>query len=84
MSLSSVRNSRGRPAAQAGRYALSNWTQAVQIWLRRRWTRQALSSLDDRLLNDVGISREDARCKSGRIDGLKPAEWARVRMHEYF
>jgi len=36
------------------------------IRLGRRQGRQDLSALDDRLLEDVGISREDALRKAGK------------------
>jgi uncharacterized protein YjiS (DUF1127 family) len=36
----------------------------LENWLNRRRLRQDLSSLDDRLLEDVGISREDALWKA--------------------
>jgi len=45
---------------------LSNWTTMIGIWLNRRQGRQDLSELDDRLLEDVGISREDALWKAGK------------------
>jgi uncharacterized protein YjiS (DUF1127 family) len=42
------------------RERLSNWTCIIGNWLKHRQGRQELSSLDDRLLDDIGISREDA------------------------
>lgn len=44
----------------AGRAMLSRWASILAIWLDRRQGRWDLSELDDRLLADVGISREDA------------------------
>jgi uncharacterized protein YjiS (DUF1127 family) len=42
------------------RTMLSNWAGTIEIWLHRRQGRRDLRELDDRLLADVGISREDA------------------------
>ena len=50
----------------SGRTALSRWTSIIGIWLNRRQGRQDLSELDDRLLADVGISREDALWEAGK------------------
>jgi uncharacterized protein YjiS (DUF1127 family) len=48
------------------RAMLSSWTSTVAIWLDRRQGRQDLTELDDRLLDDVGISREDAVWEAGK------------------
>jgi uncharacterized protein YjiS (DUF1127 family) len=53
-----------RPVA-ARRPPLSTLSRMLENWLNRRHLRQDLSSLDDRLLEDVGISREDALWKAG-------------------
>jgi uncharacterized protein YjiS (DUF1127 family) len=37
------------------------WIHDVWMWLSRRHAYQDLSSLDDRLLDDVGIPREVVR-----------------------
>jgi uncharacterized protein YjiS (DUF1127 family) len=42
------------------------WFHAIGTWLGRRRLRQDLSDLDDRLLDDIGISREDALWKAGK------------------
>jgi uncharacterized protein YjiS (DUF1127 family) len=56
---------RAGSAAKAGSVR-SGWVNTLQIWLGRRRGRQELSSLDDRMLNDIGISREDALWKAGK------------------
>lgn len=45
---------------------LPGWVHAIEIWLVRRQDRQDLSALDDRLLEDLGISREDALWNAGK------------------
>jgi len=45
---------------------LIGWIHAIGIWLDRRRLRQDLSDLDDRLLDDVGISRDDVLWKTGK------------------
>jgi uncharacterized protein YjiS (DUF1127 family) len=36
------------------------WVHAVSTWIARRRQRRALIALDDRLLADIGVSREQA------------------------
>jgi uncharacterized protein YjiS (DUF1127 family) len=43
---------------KTGRNVLSRLFHTAVIWLFRRQARRELASLDDRQLNDVGISRE--------------------------
>jgi len=50
----------------AGRTVLLSWTGAIASWLNRRQERQDLSALDDRLLADVGIPRDDKPWKAGK------------------
>jgi uncharacterized protein YjiS (DUF1127 family) len=57
---------RPRPRSQAGTGLLSRWFADIETWLIRRQGWQDLSLLDDRLLDDVGISREDALWKAGK------------------
>jgi uncharacterized protein YjiS (DUF1127 family) len=45
---------------------LSSLVGTIVIWLNRRQGRRDLSELDDRLLADVGISREDAVWEAGK------------------
>jgi uncharacterized protein YjiS (DUF1127 family) len=40
---------------------IMGWIHAVWIWLSRRHAYRDLNSLDDRLLDDVGIPREVVR-----------------------
>ena len=67
MSQSSVLEPRRATAgAWTGRNILSSWARTIEIWLIRRQGRQDLSALDDRMLDDTGISREDALWKAGK------------------
>jgi len=38
-----------------------SWIQVIGVWIDRSRQRRALANLDDRLLDDVGISRTEAR-----------------------
>jgi uncharacterized protein YjiS (DUF1127 family) len=61
MSRSSVLEShRAHSRAGTGRRIWSGWADTMASWLMRHQVRQDLSALDDRLLEDLGISREDA------------------------
>ena len=60
MSHSSALEPRPNSGAKTGRRILSSLARTIGRWLIRRDGRQALLSLDDRLLKDIGISREDA------------------------
>jgi uncharacterized protein YjiS (DUF1127 family) len=64
----------------AGQAALSSLAGMTAIWLNRRQGRRDLSALDDRLLADVGISREDAVREAGKPfwrteKALPKADW---------
>ena len=37
-----------------------SWSQVIGVWIERSRQRRALANLDDRLLDDVGISRSEA------------------------
>ena len=47
--------------------------QAHDVWRQRR----ALSQLEDRALNDIGLSRRDAMQESARVIWGAPASWLR-------
>jgi uncharacterized protein YjiS (DUF1127 family) len=58
----STRESRRGIAREARRKpALISWIHVIGTWLVGRRLRQDLSDLDDRLLDDVGISRDVVR-----------------------
>jgi uncharacterized protein YjiS (DUF1127 family) len=48
-------------SAASHRTSIKGWIRAVWIWLARRHAYRDLNSLDDRLLDDVGIPREVVR-----------------------
>jgi uncharacterized protein YjiS (DUF1127 family) len=48
-------------SAAPRRSPITGWIRAVSIWFSRRRSYQDLRSLDDRLLDDVGISPEEVR-----------------------
>jgi uncharacterized protein YjiS (DUF1127 family) len=54
------------PSVATRRPPLSILSRMLENWLNRRRLRRDLSSLVDRLLEDVGISREDALWKAGQ------------------
>ena len=59
----------GRPEADLIRAFASHsgrWTYAFRIWRERVHQREALKRLDDRLLDDVGLSREQARRETAK------------------
>ena len=72
MRQSSVVQTHWRPRFSVALYrpSIMGWIHDVWIWLSRRHVYQDLSSLDDYLLDDVGISREALR----RL--RKPPWWA--------
>jgi uncharacterized protein YjiS (DUF1127 family) len=57
---------RAGPVVAAGQAVLSSLANVIAIWLNRQQGRRDLSDLDDRLLADVGISREDAVWEAGK------------------
>ncbi len=65
-SYSVQRPDRVRPSVATSRQMLSRWARTTETWLIRHQGRQELSPLDDHLLEDIGISREDAVRKAGK------------------
>jgi uncharacterized protein YjiS (DUF1127 family) len=49
-----------KSGARSGLPVLSGWVRAINMWLARRQRWQDQNSLDDRMLKDVGITREQA------------------------
>jgi uncharacterized protein YjiS (DUF1127 family) len=45
---------------------LSGLVKTIAAWIERRRQLQALTELDDHLLSDVGLSREQARGEAAR------------------
>jgi uncharacterized protein YjiS (DUF1127 family) len=45
---------------------LASLIETIAVWIMRRRQRQALSELDEHLLNDVGLSREQARREAAK------------------
>jgi uncharacterized protein YjiS (DUF1127 family) len=50
---------RGHSAGATGLHLLHNCTDTMANWLGRRQGWQDLNALDDHLLNDIGIVRQD-------------------------
>jgi len=70
-------------------HLLSTWVAAIETWLVRRQGWQDLNQLDDRLLKDIAISREEALWsarKPFRHHGVHLSSWARPTkpFHEIF
>jgi uncharacterized protein YjiS (DUF1127 family) len=65
---------RARGGAGTGLHLARRWLHAIEIQLNRRQGRQDLSLLDDRLLKDIGVSREQALRKA-----REPTWWPGTR-----
>src|SRR3954464_12825762 len=62
------------PAKSGGSIRLPlalRWLRAMEMWLARRQGWQDLNSLDDRMLKDVGVTREQA------LRGARKPFWER-------
>jgi uncharacterized protein YjiS (DUF1127 family) len=55
---------RAGPVVAAGQAVLSSLAGTIAAWLNRQQGRRDLGELDDRLLADVGIARQDALCEA--------------------
>ncbi len=62
--LYSVQEPRSTSPSAETRHMLSSWSHTFHVWLNRRRLQQDLSELDDRLLDDVGLSRKDVLLKN--------------------
>jgi len=63
---------RASAVTRTGRNLLSAWARSPQTWFMRRQGWHELNSLDDRLLRDVGFSREDLRKGAEPSYGSEP------------
>ena len=48
------------PQSYVRRMAYQRWLRVIGAWIERSRQRRALANLDDRSLNDVGITRSEA------------------------
>jgi uncharacterized protein YjiS (DUF1127 family) len=48
------------PQSYAGRMTYRRWLRVIGAWIERSRQRHALADLDDRLLDDIGITPFDA------------------------
>ena len=48
------------PQSYVHRMTHQRWLRVIGTWIERSHQRRALANLDDRLLNDVGITRSEA------------------------
>ncbi|HDZ57904.1 MAG TPA: DUF1127 domain-containing protein [Pseudomonas xinjiangensis] len=46
--------------------AVSGWFSRINRWRRLAYERRLLSSMDERMLRDIGVSRSDAERESAR------------------
>jgi uncharacterized protein YjiS (DUF1127 family) len=61
-----LRSSPAKFGARSRLPMLSGWFHAINIWLARRQGWQDLNLLDDRMLKDLGITREQVIRKAGQ------------------
>ncbi len=56
-----------RPGRQTqGRSTTTNWVGVLKAWHDRYTQRRELLQLDDRLLDDIGLTRADAEAEAGK------------------
>jgi uncharacterized protein YjiS (DUF1127 family) len=69
----------GRSIPRLGSYR-KRIAAALRLWSRKRRTRRRLLELDDRLLRDIGVSRQEAIREARRsVSAHMPFPWSEGR-----
>ena len=66
LSLGILRRETMRPRRRVAATAARRWLDVVRAAWRRRQSRVLLAQLDDRMLQDIGITRADAQFEANR------------------